>query len=98
MRTALSHALHTLHGAGAAASVCSVAEGLFVPFDTLERQGVHAAAAIRALSETGMLVHAVLNDAPVQQREVDGTPTTGVIIAARFIDGLGAPDVPAQGG
>ena len=98
VRTALSHALHTLHGTGAAASVCTVAEGLFVPFDTLERQGVHAAAAIRALSETGMLVRSVLNDAPIHQREVHGTPTTGVIIAARFIDGLVVPDTPAQVG
>ncbi|MDF3834778.1 relaxase, partial [Cupriavidus basilensis] len=88
VREALAGALETLNGNALAATVCTIAEGVFVPLAEFERRGVQASVAIRALLETGMLVKPSPTSPPTLNREFGGTLTAGVVLSPRFVDGV----------
>lgn len=88
MREALTAIAATLNGRTEPAQCCTVAQGLFVPLGQFERRGVQPSLALRALAEVRMLVAAGLHAPPTLSREFNGSPTVGLVIAPRFIEGL----------
>ena len=64
-----------------------VVEGLFIPLEVLESQGLHVATAIRALSEAAMLILNHPDNAPTHTYVFNGTAKRGVVISSCFIRG-----------
>ena len=87
VRDALTAAVRTLNPAAGPAQCCTVASGVFVPLSELERRGVQATLALRALTEVRMLAGAA-EGPPTQTRDFNGKPTIGLVIAPRYIAGL----------
>jgi conjugal transfer pilus assembly protein TraI len=88
VRDALTAVVHTLNHAAGPAQCCTVATGIFIPLDELERRGVPPSLTLRALADVHML--AVVDDKgpPTLTRDFNGTPTVGMVLDPRFVDGL----------
>lgn len=90
VRDALDGIVRTLNAGTGQAECCTIAEGLFVPLDRFEQRGVPPAVALRALGEVRLLV-AERNGSQgpsTRTREFNGTPTVGLVIDPRSIDGV----------
>jgi conjugal transfer pilus assembly protein TraI len=71
--------------------------GLFVPLQEFETRGVQSTTALRALDEVQMLAAKMHEGAiPVEQRVRSGESVLGLVIDARFVDGLG--ELPLEAG
>lgn len=88
VRDALANAIRTLNEGMGPPTVSTVAQGLFVPLDEFVRHGVQPAQAMRALSETNMLVKQAPNVPPTFSREFNGHPAVGIVLAPRYVSGL----------
>jgi conjugal transfer pilus assembly protein TraI len=88
VRDALANAVRTLNEGMGPPIVCAVAQGLFVPLDEFVRRGVQPSLAMRALSETSMLVKQAPNGPPTHSREFNGHQTIGIVLDPRCVSGL----------
>ena len=88
VRNALADAVRTLNDGMGPATVCTVAQGVFVPLEDFVRRGVQPALAMRGLTETNMLVKPNRNGPPTLSREFNGKPTVGVVLDPRCVSGL----------
>ncbi|WP_157271185.1 MobH family relaxase [Azohydromonas aeria] len=96
VREAVAKAVSAV-GAGQVASRVT-AGGFFVRLDDMERQGIDAAQALRALGDAGMLAGTGGTKATLTTHEIDGEPCGGLLIRPRFINGLDLADFsPADG-
>ena len=88
VRGALAAAVRSLNADQGPATVCTIAQGLFVPLEEFERRGVQPSHAMRALGETNMLVKPEHDGPPTLAREFNGKPTVGIVLAPRHVNGL----------
>ena len=88
VRDALAAVLQTLRASSGPAQCCTVAQGIFVPLAQFEQRGVQAALALRALTEVRMLAMAHPKGPPTLSREFNGSPTVGLLLDPRFVEGL----------
>ena len=88
VRDALSNAVCTLNNGQGPATVCTVAQGVFVPLEEFVRRGVQPSLAIRTLAETNMLVKQGRNGPPTLSREFNGVVTIGIVLHPRYVSGL----------
>jgi len=88
VRDALQAIVQTLGLPTGTALCCTVASGVFVPLAELERRGVSAAQALRALADVRMLAALGKGGPPTVTRDFSGTPTVGLVIDPRFVTGL----------
>ena len=88
VRDALTAVVHTLNPDAGPAQCCTVASGIFVPLGELERRGVEPSLALRALAEVRMLARVDVKGSPTLTRDFNGTPTVGLVIDPRFVDGV----------
>ena len=88
VRDALAAVLQTLRASSGPAHCCTVAQGIFVPLAQFEQRGVQAALALRALTEVQMLAMAHSKGPPTLSREFNGSPTVGLLLDPRFVEGL----------
>ena len=88
VRDALATVLETLNAATGPAHCCTMARGIFVPLEQFDKRGVPPALALRALADVRMLVLADANGPPTLSREYDGSPTAGLVVDPRFVDGM----------
>lgn len=88
VRDALANAVRTLNEGMGPPIVCLVAQGLFVPLDEFVRRGVQPSQAMRALSETNMLVKQTPNGPPTHSHEFNGHPAIGIVLDPHYVSGL----------
>ena len=88
VRDALSNAVCTLNDGQGPATVCTVAQGVFVPLEEFVRRGVQPSLAMRTLTETNMLVKQGRNGPPTLSREFNGIVTIGIVLDPRYVSGL----------
>jgi len=88
VRDALANAVRTLNDGMGPPIVYAVADGLFVPLDEFVRRGVQPSHAMRALSETSMLVKQVPNGPPTHSHEFNGHQTIGIVLDPCYVSGL----------
>ena len=88
VRDALANAVRTLNEGMGPPIVCTVAEGLFVPLDEFVRRGVQPSLAMRALSETSILVKQAPDGPPTHFREFNGHQTIGIVLDPRYVSGF----------
>jgi len=88
VRDALSTIVQTLGQQSDVALCCTVALGVFIPLAELERRGVPATQALRALADVRMLAAPIKGGPPTITRDFGGTPTVGLVIDPRFVTGL----------
>lgn len=88
VRQALVEAVATLNDAPATTPVSTLREGVFVPLAELERRGVQATVALRALADADMLYSPRKNGPPTATRDVQGVATVGIVLLPRHVDGL----------
>lgn len=88
VRDALSNAVCTLNDGQGPATVCTLAQGVFVPLDEFVRRGVQPSLAMRTLAETNMLVKQGSNGPPTLSREFNGIVTIGIVVDPRYVSGL----------
>lgn len=88
VRDALTAVVHTLNLDTGPAQCCTVASGIFVPLGELERRGVEPSLALRALAGVRMLARVDAKGPPTLTRDFNGTPTVGLVIDPRFVDGV----------
>ncbi len=88
VREALADIVATLNINGARPEAVVTDHGLFVPVTALQARGVQPAMAARALADAGMLDSAPNAGPPLQLRDIDGQSTLGLVVDARWIDGL----------
>jgi len=88
VRQALMEAVETLNGPPADAPVFTVREGIFIPLAELERRGVQPAVALRSLIDVDMVYRPSRSAPPTCTRDVHGVNIVGVVLLARYVDGL----------
>ena len=88
VRDALAAIVHTLNGPGSAAAARTVAAGLFVPLQALERHGIQPALAIRAFADVRMLALPDRGRPPTVSHDFGGQPALGLVIAPQFVQGF----------
>lgn len=88
IRDALAAIVQTLGQQTGTALCCTIAPGVFVPLAELERRGVPATQALRALADVRMLAALGKRGPPTITRDFNGTPTVGLVIDPRFVTGL----------
>ena len=88
VRDALAAILQTLRASYGPAQCCTVAQGIFVPLAQFEQRAVPPALALRALAEVRMLAMADPKSPPTLSREFNGSPTVGLLLDPRFVEGL----------
>lgn len=88
VRDALTAVVHTLNHAAGPAQCCTVATGIFIPLDEFERRGVPPSLTLRALADVHMLATIDAKGPPTLTRDFNGTPTMGLVLDPRFVDGL----------
>ena len=88
VRDALAAIVHTLNGPGNAAAARTVATGLFVPLQALERHGIQPAIAIRALADVRMLALPERDRPPTVSHDFGGQPALGLVISPQFVQGF----------
>ena len=86
--------MHTLNPGAGPAQCCTVTGGVFVPLGDLERRGVQPSLALRALAEVRMLARVDAKEPPTLTRDFNGTPTVGLVIDSRFVEGLDLEGFP----
>jgi len=100
VRDALDAIVQTLNGPGSAAVARTVATGLFVPLQALERHGIQPALAIRALADVRMLALPERGRPPTVSYDFGGQPALGLVIAPQFVQGFDlaafTPDTPVE--
>lgn len=98
VRDALTAIAATLNETAGSAQCCTIAQGLFIPLDRFDQRGVPPSVALRALAEVRMLVATGTQAPPTLTRDFNGSPTVGLVIDPRFIEGLDvsgfSPPVP----
>ena len=100
VRDALAEAVRTLNDGMVPPTVCTVAQGVFVPLEEFGRRGVQPSLAMRALTEANMLVKPNRNGPPTLSREFNGNPTVGIVLDPHCVSGLdlaGFAAPPAEG-
>jgi len=100
VRDALSEAVRTLNDGMGPPTVCTVAQGVFIPLAEFERHGVQPSLALRALTEANMLAKPNRNGPPTLSREFKGKTTVGIVLAPRCVSGLdlaGFAQPPTEG-
>lgn len=65
-----------------------MALGLFVPLAEFDRRGLQPSLVLRSLTDAGMLAHKGGKGPPTLSRDFNGTPTVGLILDPRFVEGL----------
>lgn len=85
---ALAAVVQTLNENATTAAACTIANGLFIPLQELERRGIQPAVALRALADVHMLVHTNRSRPPTVSRDFGGDTTVGLVIDPRFIEGF----------
>ncbi len=88
VRDALAEAVRTLNDGMGPPTVCTIAQGVFVPLVEFERRGIQPSLAMRALAETKMLVKPTREGPPTLSRDFNGTPTVGVVLDPCCVRGL----------
>ena len=88
VRDALADAIRSLNEDQGPATVCTIAQGVFVPLDEFVRRGVQPSQAVRALDETNMLVKPDHDGRPTLSREFNGKTAVGIVLAPRHVSGL----------
>lgn len=88
VRDVLADAVRTLNDGLGPPKVCTVAQGVFVPLEEFVRRGIQPSLALRALAETNLLVKPKGNGPPTLSHEFNGTPTLGIVLNPRSVDGL----------
>lgn len=88
VRDALATIVQTLGLQTGTAMCCTVAAGVFVPLAELERRGVPATQALRALADVRMLTPPGTAGPPTITRDFNGLPTVGLVVDPRFVTGL----------
>ena len=88
VRDALAAVLQTLRASYGPAQCCTVAQGIFVPLAQFEQRSVPPALALRALAEVRMLATTDTKGPPTLSREFNGSPTVGLLLDPRFVEGL----------
>lgn len=88
VRDALTNAIRTLNEGMGPPIVCTVAEGLFMPLDEFVRRGIQPSQAMRALSETNMLVKQTPDGPPTHSRVFNGQQTLGIVLDPLYVSGL----------
>jgi len=99
VRDALADAVRTLNDGMGPPTVCTVAQGVFVPLEEFGRRGIQPSLAMRALTEANLLVKPNGNGPPTLSREFNGNPTVGIVLDPRCVSGLDLTGfaVPAEG-
>ena len=88
VRDVLADAVRTLNDDLGPSTVCTIAQGVFVPLEEFARHGIQPSLAIRALMETNMLVRSTRDGPPTLSREFDGKPAIGIVLDPRYVNGL----------
>lgn len=88
MRDALAEAIRTLNDGMGPPAVCTIAQGVFVPLVEFERRGIQPSLAMRALTETKLLVRPNRDGPPTLSRDFNGNPTVGLVLDPRCVRGL----------
>lgn len=88
VRDAVAAVLQTLNPDNGPAQCCTIAAGVFIPLAALERRGVLPAQALRGLADASMLALSSAAGPPTITRDFNGTPTAGLVLDPRFIDGV----------
>jgi conjugal transfer pilus assembly protein TraI len=88
VRDALAAIVHTLNQDTGAVQCCTVSTGVFIPLVELERRGIPPAQALRGLADVRMLATVGPQGPPTLTRDFNGTPTVGLVLDPRFVEGL----------
>jgi len=88
VRDALVAIVASLNDKAGSALCCTVAQGVFVPLIEFERRSVPPALALRSLADVRVLVRMSPQGPPTLSRDFNGTPTIGLVIDPRCVDGL----------
>jgi len=88
VRHVLAEAIDALNEDGRESDVCVVPQGIFVRLSEFERRGVPPAIAIRALQDAKMLRLDRAGGPPTIAREIRGSTSFGLIVAAEHVVGL----------
>ena len=88
VREALAAIVATLNATGDTTEAKVTAQGVFVAVTALQAHGLLPPMAARALADAGMLASAASGSSPLHTRDIDGAPVQGLLIDARWIDGL----------
>lgn len=88
VRDALTEVIHSFNPGAGPAQCCTMALGLFVPLAAFERRGLQPSLVLRALGDVRMLARSGGKGPPTVSRDFNGTPTVGLILDPRFVDGL----------
>lgn len=88
VRDALAEAVRTLNDGMGPPAVCTIAQGVFVPLVEFERRGIQPSLAMRALTETKMLVRPDRDGPPTLSRDFNGHPVVGLVLDPRCVRGL----------
>lgn len=88
VRDALDAIVRTMGRPNGAALCRTVATGIFVPLAELDRRGVPASQALRALTDVRMLAVHGKGGPPTETQDFGGSPTVGLVIDPRHVTGL----------
>ncbi len=88
VRDGLAEAIRTLNDGMGPPAVCTIAQGVFVPLVEFERRGIQPSLAMRALTETKLLVRPNRDGPPTLSRDFNGNPTVGLVLDPRCVRGL----------
>lgn len=88
VRDALAEAIRTLNDGMGPPAVCTIAQGVFVPLVEFERRGIQPSLAMRALTETKLLVRPNRDGPPTLSRDFNGNPTVGLVLDPGCVRGL----------
>ena len=88
VRDVLADAIRTLNDDLGPATVCTIAQGMFVPLAEFSRRDVQPSLVIRALMEANMLVKTSSDGSPTLSREFNGQSTIGIVLDPRYVSGL----------
>lgn len=88
VRDALTDVIRSFNPGEGPAQCCTVALGLFVPLYFFERRGLQPSLVLRALADVRMLARNGAKGPPTVSRDFNGTPTVGLILDPRFVEGL----------
>lgn len=88
VRDALTEVIRSFNPGSGPAQCCTVALGLFIPLAAFERRGLQPSLVLRALADVRMLARNGAKGPPTVSRDFNGTPTVGLILDPRFVEGL----------
>ncbi|WP_374247413.1 TraI domain-containing protein, partial [Zoogloea sp.] len=88
VRDALADAVRTLNDGMGPSTVCTIAQGVFVPLVEFERRGIQPSLAMRALTEANMLITPNRDGPPTLSRDFNGNPTAGIVLDPCCVSGL----------